>query len=174
MVTPKSVDVISIESNFISLWLTKFFNMDFFIPFDVKEIEHASFHPIVAAELEGKQINMILDSGASRTVLSSNLVVNFDKTAGDGEEAFAAGINAQRMEVEQVVIPSIRIGNLDFFDMLIFSTNLDAVSSLYEQMAGVRIDGLLGCDFLVKYGGVVDFNTQKIVLTKFHRANKSF
>lgn len=172
MVTLRSASVICIERNFISLSLTKFFTMDFFVPFDVKEIEQASFHPIVAATIAGKQINMILDTGASRTVLSSNLVINFDKTAGDGEEAFAAGINAQRMEVEQVVIPSIRIGNLDFFDMLIFSTNLDAVSSLYEQMAGVRIDGLLGCDFLVKYGGVVDFNAQRIVLTKHHQADE--
>jgi len=174
VVTLRSAGVICIERNFISLSLTNFFAMDIFIPFEIKEIEHASYHPIVVAIIGHEQINMILDTGASRTVLSNNLVVNFDKTTGDDEEAFAAGINAQRMQVEQVVIPSIRIGDLEFFDMLIFSTDLNAVSSLYEQMAGIRIDGLLGCDFLVKYGGVVDFNTQRMVLTKFQQANKSF
>jgi hypothetical protein len=151
---------------------TKNFPMEITIPFDIKEIEHASFHPIVAAQINDRQFNMILDTGASRTVLSSELVVSFEKIIKDGEEAFAAGINAQRMDVEQVVVPSIWIGGVEFKNMLVFSTDLEAVSSLYEQMAQMRVDGLLGCDFLVDNGGIVDFNKQKIFLNGLKKPHK--
>ena len=140
--------------------------MQVIIPFTVKEIEHASYHPLVTGFIGDNQVNLILDTGASRTVLSSHLTESFGKVECHNEEAFAAGINAQRMEVEQVVLPSIVLGDKEFTDMTVFSTDLQAVSSLYEQMAGIKIDGLLGSDFLVAYDAMINFQTCEIILNK--------
>ena len=134
------------------------------IPFEIKELEPTSFHPIVQAQIENTSINMILDTGASRTVLNMELLLNLPRINPPHEETFAAGINAQRLEVEQVLVPNIRIGQLEFADMLVFGTDLQAVSSLYEQMAGMRIDGLLGCDFLEAHKATIDFKKRVIRL----------
>lgn len=134
------------------------------IPFEVREIEIASFHPIVQALVAGSTIYMILDTGASRTVVSRELVNDLPRMNAPHEEAFAAGINAQQLKVEQVQIPSIQIGDFPFANMVVFATDLKAVSDLYEKMAGIRIDGLLGCDFLESHKAVVDFHKRSILL----------
>ncbi len=134
------------------------------IPFEVREIEAASFHPIVKAQIAGLHIYMILDTGASRTVVNRELLDDLPRMNESHEEAFAAGINAQQLKVEQVQIPTIQIGEQQFANMVVFATDLKAVSDLYEKMAGIRIDGLLGCDFLESHRAVVDFHKRSILL----------
>lgn len=134
------------------------------LPFTIKELEKSSFHPLVEAELDGKIVNLIIDTGASRTVFNKNIVAGFPIISIDNEEPFAAGINAERMSIEQIKIDFIKIGGASFYDMIVFSTNLDAISNLYEEMAGIRIEGLLGCDFLIQYKAVLDFNKNHISL----------
>lgn len=134
------------------------------IPFEVREIETASFHPIVQAQVAGSTIYMILDTGASRTVVNRELLEELPRMNQPHQEAFAAGINAQQLKVEQVQIPTIQIGDYTFTEMVVFATDLQAVSDLYEQMAGIRIDGLLGCDFLENHKAVVDFKKRSILL----------
>jgi hypothetical protein len=135
------------------------------IPFVVQEIENHSFHPLVTGEIDGKIISLILDTGASRTVIDNSLTIGLSTIENIDQETFAAGINAQKMEVTQVKVPSLKIGNIEFRDLIAFSTDLSAVSNLYEQMAGVKIDGLLGCDFLVKHQAIIDFEKGTIELT---------
>lgn len=134
------------------------------IPFEIIELEPTSFHPIVKAQIEDTIINMILDTGASRTVLNRELLHNLPRINTPQQETFAAGINAQQLEVEQVLVPNIRIGQLEFTDMIVFGTDLQAVSNLYEQMVGMKIDGLLGCDFLEIHKATIDFKKRMIKL----------
>jgi predicted aspartyl protease len=132
------------------------------IPFVVQEIESFSFHPLITAEIEGRSISLILDTGASRTVIDSSLTEHFSVIENQNQETFAAGINAQKMQVEQVKIPTIKIGNIEFSNLLAFSTDLSPVSALYEQMVGLKIEGLLGCDFLEKHKAIIDFEKRVI------------
>jgi predicted aspartyl protease len=136
------------------------------IPFRIIQIEPASYHPLIEGEIDGVKLDLILDTGASRTVIEKSIIENQPRANTTQEEVFAAGINAQKMEVEQVEVSTIKLGNLEFENMLVFSTDLSAISTLYEQMAGIKIGGLLGCDFLEKHKAVVDFGSNQIVLKK--------
>ncbi|HCY01049.1 MAG TPA: hypothetical protein DG754_12990 [Bacteroidales bacterium] len=134
------------------------------IPFKIIQLDAKSFHPILTGRLGDDDINLILDTGASRTVLGKHITKEFPTIECEAEEAFAAGINAQTMEVEQLEIPEITIGESTFENLLVFSTNLDGISEIYQKMAGLKIDGLIGCDFLVKYKATINFKMRKIVL----------
>jgi hypothetical protein len=136
------------------------------MPFTIIELEASSFHPIVEGEIDGKLITLILDTGASRTVISKELAFDYPIISIENEEPFAAGINAETIAVDQVNIPLINIGGVNFNNTIVFSANLDAISNLYEKMAGLKIDGLLGCDFLLKYEATVDFSQKIISLNK--------
>lgn len=134
------------------------------IPFKIIQLDAKSFHPILTGRLDGDNINLILDTGASRTVLGKHITQGFPTIECETEEAFAAGINAQTMDVEQVEIPEITIGESTFKNLLVFSADLNGISEIYQKMAGQKIDGLIGCDFLVKYKATINFKMRKIVL----------
>lgn len=134
------------------------------ISFNIIQLDAKSFHPILSGRLDGNNINLILDTGASRTVLGKHLTQQYPTIECEAEEAFAAGINAQTMEVELVEIPEITIGESTFKNLLVFSAELDGISEIYQKMVGQKIDGLIGCDFLVKYKATINFKMRKIVL----------
>ena len=134
------------------------------IPFEIKETEDGSFHPIIQAEIDGRTIFLILDTGASRTVIDKTLVTSYTAITDNNQEAFAAGINAQKMEVEQVVLPCLKFGDILFSNLAVFSTDLKPVSDLFEEMAQTPIDGLLGCDFLNTNSAIINFNEKVITL----------
>lgn len=136
------------------------------IPFVVKETEDGSFHPIVQAEIDGQPIFLIIDTGASRTVLDKSLVNSYAVSENINQEAFAAGINAQKLEVEQAIVPLLKIGGIVFSDFSVFCTDLKPVSALFEEMSQTPIDGLLGCDFFHSNNATINFYKKVITIDK--------
>ncbi|MDY0202276.1 MAG: retropepsin-like aspartic protease [Bacteroidales bacterium] len=136
------------------------------IPFIVKETEDGSFHPIVQAEIDGQPIFLIIDTGASRTVLDKRLVNSYTVSENINQEAFAAGINAQKLEVEQAVVPNLKIGDVVFSNLAVFCTDLKPVSALFEEISQTPIDGLLGCDFFHSHNATINFNEKIITIDK--------
>jgi hypothetical protein len=139
------------------------------IPFRVQEIEKSSFHPIIQGHINGEIVLLILDTGASRTVIDKSITSGILTIANEQNEPFAAGINAQKISVEQIELPTITLGDIEFNKLKVFSSDLQPISKLYEDLSGVKIHGLLGCDFLVQNKAVVNFKTRKIQL---HRRKK--
>lgn len=140
--------------------------MKIHIPFRIVELEKASFHPLVQGEIDGNTINLIIDTGASRTVFDKQLLNGYPTISFDGEEPFAAGINAETMAVEQVNLPLIKLGDVGFNNLIVFGTDLEGISSLYQKMVGISIHGLLGCDFLEHHKAVLDFSKKRITFNK--------
>ncbi|HZJ74046.1 MAG TPA: hypothetical protein VFC87_04520, partial [Perlabentimonas sp.] len=91
---------------------------------------------------------------------------NYTITQNSHQEAFAAGINAQKLEVEQAVIPNLKIGSIVFSSLRVFSTDLKPVSALFEEITKTTIDGLLGCDFFYANNATLNFNKKVITLGK--------
>jgi len=146
------------------------------IPFEVKELETASYHPILRGKINGFEVNLIIDTGASRTVIDKSITVNFPVIQIDSVEPYAAGINAQKIAVEQVEIPSFILGEVDFGKTAVFITDLSPISQLYNEMVNFPIHGLLGCDFLENFKAKIDFKTRtisvKISKRKSHKKQK--
>ncbi len=132
------------------------------IPFRIVALEKTSFHPLVEGEVDNKKINLIVDTGASRTVFDKQLLNGYPILKADGVEPIAAGINAETMTVEQVNLPLIKLGDFEFKNMIVFGTDLEGISNLYQKMVGISIDGLLGCDFLEHHKAVLDFSKKRI------------
>jgi predicted aspartyl protease len=136
------------------------------ISFKVQEIERSSFHPIIQGQINGEEVLLILDTGASRTVIDKSITSGMPIIANEHNEPFAAGINAQKISVEQIELPAITLGDIEFNNLKVFSSDLRPISKLYEELSGIKIHGLLGCDFLVEYKVVVNFKTGMIQLNR--------
>jgi len=139
------------------------------IPFTLKELESNSFHPIVLGSINGVAMNFIVDTGASRTVIDESFAKDIEIIKSESEEPFAAGINAEKLEVQQVEIPILELGKINFIKMSVFTTDLSGISELYEKMVGLTIGGLLGCDFFKKHQAIVNFKDSIIQINTTHK-----
>lgn len=134
------------------------------IPFQVIHLDAKSFHPIIRGKIADIPINLILDTGASRTVLGKHIAHEFPTIDIGTEEIIAAGVNAQTIEVEYVTVPEIILGEQFFHNMQVFSADLKGISEMYENVAGFQIDGLIGCDFLNNHNATINFKQRKVIL----------
>jgi hypothetical protein len=129
------------------------------VPFKIIQIENDGFHPIVKAKVNGKRIMLVIDSGASRTVIDNMCLEGLTPTINELHEPFAAGVNATQFEVQPFLVPLLTMGKIKLKNLEIFGTDLSQLSELYQKMTGIRIGGLLGCDLLKKYSVKLNFKT---------------
>ncbi len=133
-----------------------------FIPFQLVEIETNSYHILISATIGEKPVMLIVDTGASRSVI--------DKTYDSGvrvdgvEDTIAVGFMSDNVNIEMALLPELRIGNISFENVPAALTDLSALQDLYTKITNLKVAGLLGCDFLVQHIASINFNTKKIFL----------
>ncbi|HNS28960.1 MAG TPA: retropepsin-like aspartic protease [Tenuifilaceae bacterium] len=138
------------------------------IPFELHRIESNNYHSLIQGKINGQPVVLILDTGASSTVIDQSVAIGTPIEPDEDHEVFAAGVNAKRIDVKQVELPNMQLGDVVFNNIIVFSTDLRSLSELYLEMTGIEIHGLLGCDFMVDNNATVDFSTGTIQLNRIH------
>lgn len=132
------------------------------IPFKLVELEPESYHILVDATINGESVKLIVDSGASRSVL--------DKIYDSGErvegvsDTVAVGFMSDNVNIEIASIPSLFVSGVKFKDFPIALADLSALRELYKNITGLNVAGLLGCDFLVQNVSSINFRSKKIFI----------
>jgi hypothetical protein len=98
------------------------------------------------AFITGRKITLCLDSGAESNVLSIHLPDKVLSTVDIFRRSTLRGAGTQQVEVLYGAMNDISIGNFKILGMNTIITNLSSMGEAYA----VRIDGMLGCDFLEK------------------------
>jgi hypothetical protein len=129
------------------------------VPFRAIQIENDGYHPILKAKVNGKSIMLVIDTGASRTVIDNMCLEGLTPIINEHQEPFAAGVNATQFAVQPFLIPLLKMGEVKLKNVMIFGTDLSQLSELYQKMTGIKIAGLLGCDLLKKYSVKLNFKT---------------
>lgn len=136
------------------------------IPFELIEIEKSSFHPVINITLKGESYLFVIDTGASRTVIHSELAAQFPRIDMGTSEPFAASITAESLSVTMVCIDNLYLGENQFTNIQAFSADLSSISSYYETITGKRLYGLLGCDFMINTKATMNFTKKILTLTR--------
>jgi hypothetical protein len=98
------------------------------------------------AEIAGRKLTFCLDTGAESNVISSHLPNRVLSTIDIFRRSNLRGAGGQNVEVLYGFMNDFSIEKTVIRGMNIIITNLTAMSQSY----GVRIDGMLGCDFFEK------------------------
>lgn len=120
------------------------------------ELEPAQSAILLKGSVNGKPILLILDTGASRTILALEIArvpsLSMSRFAESGPGLAVRGRYAQA---------TLELGGRLWRDRIVVGMNLDEVSKAY----GRRIDGLLGQDFLKEFERVtIDFRGRRLLL----------
>lgn len=135
------------------------------IPIELIKLEDASYHIMIEAEFnETIMGNLIIDTGASKTVFDELFVAPFIEEIEEIDDQNSSGINAMITQTRMGIIPKIKFGKLEINQYPCLLLDLSHVNELYKKYTNKQIAGLIGSDFLVKYEAVIDYSQKKLSL----------
>ncbi|MVZ60743.1 retropepsin-like aspartic protease [Sphingobacterium humi] len=145
------------------------------IPFEVISLQADGFHIITQAQLYNKTFKLVIDTGASKTVLDKDTLLhsgiaedNFENT-----DILSTGLGTNSMESFMLTLPSLQMGEWSVKNFTVAVLDLSSINYAYGQIGLDPVIGVLGGDILKAYGGIIDYkknilqlNQRKVGLNK--------
>lgn len=139
--------------------------MSTIVPLQLIDLHDDGFHLLVEVVVFGQPFNVVLDTGASRTV--------FDKTTAEqfipadallSTELVSAGLGTTSMQSYILHLRSVRIGRLMIPELVAAVLDLSTICTTYRHMNLPPVIGVLGGDILKKYKAVINYNSLTLKL----------
>lgn len=131
----------------------------------ISRIDKQGCHLSISAKINGKKVNLLIDTGASQTVFDKSRMVDilgheeFEKV-----DSLSAGLGTNTMESHIVKIPSIKLSKLELKNVKTVLLDLSHVNQSYATMNMTPVDGVIGGDILKKNKGVIDYGKKTLTL----------
>ncbi len=161
------------------------------IPIEVITLEDDSYHLLVACRINDSQNFLVIDTGASKTVLDANFVTDYT-VAADEQKIKSQGVGDEQFVTQMVEVDKIEIGlavnKLEDEDYQSFADckesveinhfkcaliDLSALNTMYKRYCNRTICGLLGSDFLLKYAAIIDYQRKTLLLQPKLQSNEN-
>lgn len=134
------------------------------VPFKVIELELKSYHFIVEGKINDEAVLLIIDTGASRTIIDSNYSHLLEKICLTNETPIATGLMAEQIPVELFSVQSFSLGKRIFKDVHALAADLTAINEVYLKLTGKKIAGLIGSDFILEHIKSIDLTKKCLIL----------
>jgi predicted aspartyl protease len=110
---------------------------------------------------------MLLDTGASRTILDFNFVneIGLADQLKESEEK-ATGLGTNSMQGHRMILPELKIGKLVLKNIEIGILDLSIVNSSYNMIGLPPIHGAIGGELLKKLKAVISYKDKEIIFEK--------
>lgn len=140
------------------------------LPIEIFPIEDDGYHLKVELVINGKPANLILDTGASRTVFDETRITEFVAEEDvENNDRLSTGLGTNTMESKQVVIEEVQLGSVIIKDYNAAVLDLAHVNQSYDKLEIAPIDGVLGSDILYDYKAVIDYEKRVLVLLEIEK-----
>lgn len=137
------------------------------IPLELVDIEDEGYHFTVEVLLNGVKARLVLDTGASRTVLDSNCIADYvPEPVLKEEERLSAGVGSNQLQSFSIVLKKVEIGGLEIRDYPVAVLDLQHVTASYHHIGKGVVHGVLGGDILLSCNAVIDYKNRTMSLQK--------
>ena len=138
------------------------------IPIQIIELESDNFHLIISSGFsDGTHANWVIDTGASKSVFDKNLVDKYFILENESDEIHSAGIGEKPLETSLAQLKTLHLGKLKIENMKVALLDLSHKNELYLKATNLKICGLIGSDFLMRYQAVIDYRKQALLLKPY-------
>jgi hypothetical protein len=128
-------------------------------------IEGGGYHLGVNVYLNEKEAFLLVDTGASKTVLDKNQIEAYVKNPNiQLLKEKSTGLGTNSMEIHATEILTLQIGNKKIEKLTLPLIDLSHVNETYLQLGLNKIQGVLGSDLLYKFKAIIDYNKLEIKL----------
>lgn len=112
--------------------------------------------PVITFHQNKERFNLLLDTGATNSVINENFLSNIKHDVVEGVESMVYGIEGN--------VQMVKFAHIEFFRDIKYSgdfqiVDMSAAFDAVKAETGVTIVGILGNDFFQKYKYVLDYNT---------------
>lgn len=136
------------------------------IPLEILELHGDGYHILIDVCLFDQPFKMVLDTGASKTVLDKTTLLQ----SGIPEEKIvntniiSTGLGTNSMESFILELPTFEIGTWKIKKFITAVLDLSTVNYAYQQMNFQPVIGVLGGDILFSYAARIDYRKQLLTL----------
>jgi hypothetical protein len=138
------------------------------IPFKIIELENHSYHILVEGKIDDVDLTLIIDTGASRTIIDKCYANKYEKITVGVEKPMATGFSAEQIPVELFTISRLTLEGVLFENIESLTADLSAINEVYSNLTGKKIGGLIGCDFLLSKVKSINFNRKFLTISVNH------
>lgn len=121
---------------------------------------HRTKLPIISIMIENHEINFIIDTGSTCSLIDSNVIEYFKDIVKPVGEYYINGIDGIKYKVDVVVVP-LRIEEKIYEQNFCVKPLLEAFNDI-EKECGIQVHGLVGTDFLLKNKCIIDFKEMNL------------
>lgn len=126
---------------------------------------HQIGHLIVQAEINQKQVYLVVDTAAGKSVIDANEAVSLGVKVADEKLDGAIGAGGAGLKIELSRGNRFRIAGTDSDDFTFYVMDLNhVVNSLSTPER--RISGVVGADWLDRHGAVISYSARTITATR--------
>ncbi|MBO6518177.1 MAG: clan AA aspartic protease [Bacteroidia bacterium] len=136
------------------------------IKIDLVHLGDEGCHIFCKAKIDGKKARVLIDTGASKTVLSKEFANGLKrlKYLELPEENGTAGIGPEKIEAQFARIKSIQFKKLNIKKLVVGTIDVTHVKQLYENLNIKPFDLILGGEVLEKYNAHIDYKNRILLL----------
>ena len=137
--------------------------MEIILPIELFELETGTYHPLVEARFNGQHVGWwVIDSGASKSVFHQGLKEFYQP--GEHPAKQATGLGKDLVDTASGEISDLWLGQFSFGRLAIVLIDLSHINQEYARFSDKQIVGLLGSDFLIRYGAIIDYREHQLQL----------
>ncbi len=135
------------------------------IPITIIAIENDGFHLMIKAKINGNKINLLIDTGASRTVFDINrMKEHIDTDNLEKNERLSAGLGTNTMESQITIIEKLEFSKIKIKKYQAVLIDMSHVNEMYQSIKLPLIDGVLGSDLLLNYKAIINYKKKVLRL----------
>lgn len=133
------------------------------LPIRIIKLEDESYHLMVDVTINNETVgHLIVDTGASKTVFDKTFITPHLTEIEEIDDNHSSGINAMIDNAQIGQLELLSFGELILTNYQCLTLDLSHINALYKKYADKYIAGLLGSDFLLKYGAIIDYSKKTL------------
>ena len=135
------------------------------LPIILNMIDEDGIHILVEAKINGKKANLLIDTGASKSVFDINRAKRFvDHSEFEASEKLSNGLGTNSMESKTTNFKKFKLGDVLIENFSAVLLDMTHINESYTQIGFKAIDGVIGSDIMYKYKATIDYKKQELKL----------
>ncbi|TVR77054.1 MAG: clan AA aspartic protease [Chitinophagaceae bacterium] len=137
------------------------------IPLIITELEKESYHLFFEGVIQNKPVRLLLDTGASKTVLDKSFLEEFlPEVIVESSDDITGGLGASNIKSQYAEIEDFSLQNMPLPNMRTAVLDLSHVNQSYQRIKQPTIQGIIGSDLLKQFNAIIDYGNSKVVFVK--------
>ncbi len=136
------------------------------LPMEIVSLDSHSYHLFLKASVGETEIDILIDTGASRTVFDPLLIV--EEPFESEMQLQTAGISAEALPMTFGRIPQLFLGDWEIRNLSVAAMDFSKVNEWYARYAERKISALMGSDFLLAHKAVIDYRRSCVTFSVPH------